>query len=98
MNLDNEDILLTADGDDKVANGDFVIGNGVEDDCFSIMKLNTGALKYDVILGPNLIRLINNKAGDADIQRALRLHLERDNKMKFVKKLGVKNGVIKLEL
>ena len=43
MATDNTDILLDADGDDKVANGDFALGDGRLDDGEIIFKLNTGA-------------------------------------------------------
>ncbi len=97
MAKDNQDILLDDTGDDKVENGDFAIGDGSMDDCFSILKLNQGALKYDPILGPNLIRMTNSKGSDSDISNVVRLNFERDNKMKVVKSLVVKSGVINLK-
>ena len=57
----NNDILLTDDFDDAVVNGDFDMGDGTEDDCLIITKLNKGALKSDVILGPNLVMMMNGK-------------------------------------
>lgn len=92
----NIDILLDADGDDAAENGDFKIGDGRLDDCYTIFKLNSGALKYDPVLAPNLIMMINSKASASDIKQTLALHLERDKKK--YKVLEVKNGVIDFEI
>lgn len=96
MATDNDDILLTSDGDDLVRNGDFAIGDGRLDDCLIIMKTNTGTIKSDPILGPNLINIINKHNGSGEMKQALSLHLKRDNKT--YKKLEVKNGNIQFEI
>lgn len=96
MAKDNYDILIDTDGDDLIKNGDFAVGDGTIDDCFVIFKLNTGALKSDPVLAPNLIRLINSNSGSAEIKQSLRIHLERDNKK--YNKLEVNNGKIDFEI
>ena len=94
--VDNVDILLDADGAFRVENGDFVIGDGTIDDCFIIMKLNTGALKSDPVLGINLIRMINSKQSTSEMKQTIQLHMARDNKN--FKKLDIINGNIDFEL
>jgi hypothetical protein len=84
--------LIDSNGDEIVTAGDFAIGDGTLDDCNIIFRLNTGALKSDPILGPNLITMINSNKQDADIKQSLALHLARDNK--YAKKLDIKNGNI----
>ena len=96
MDMDNIDILLQSDGDDAAENGDFKIGDGRLDDCYTILKLNSGALKSDPVLAPNLIMLINSKAGSSTIKQTLALHLARDKKK--YKVLEVKNGIIDFEI
>lgn len=96
MVTDNNDILLDGDGDDQIGDGDFITGDGRLDDCGIIFRLNTGALKSDPVLAPNLITLINSKGGSGEIKKALRIHLERDSKL--YKKLEVVNGVIDFEI
>lgn len=92
----NDDILIDNNGDEQVINGDFAIGDGSIDDCLIIMKLNTGALKSDPILGPNLITLINKHNGALEAKQAIKLHLNRDKKT--FKKLEITNGKIVFEL
>lgn len=96
MATDNDDILLDSDGDDSIKNGDFELGDGTEDDCVIILKLNRGALKSDPLLGPNLVTMMNKKYGSSDIIQAVRIALERDAKRP--KKLNVISGNINLEL
>ena len=92
----NNDILLDDDGDDAAEAGDFKIGDGTLDDCYTIFKLNSNALKYDPILAPNLIMMLNNKSSSLDIKQSLALALGRDNKK--YKVLNVVNGVIDFEI
>lgn len=96
MVTDNIDVLLDDDGDDSFGNGDFQVGDGRVDDCAIIFRLNTGSLKSDPILAPNLIQMINRKNGSVEIEKALRINLERDNKR--YKTLSVKNGEIDFEI
>lgn len=96
MATDNTDILLDENGDDLIKGGDYAVGDGVIDDCFIIFKLNTGSLKSDALLAPNLISMINGKQGSDDIKKALSINLQRDNKQ--YKRLSVKNGLIDFEI
>lgn len=93
---ENTDVLLDANGDEMIANGDFVIGDGREDDGVIIMKLNSGALKQDPFLGPNLISKINSKTSLSDIKQAIGLHLRRDGKEPV--SIEIVNGVLKVKI
>ncbi|MCE9539752.1 MAG: hypothetical protein K8R85_11110, partial [Bacteroidetes bacterium] len=92
----NIDILLDSDGDDVAENGDFKIGDGRLDDCCAIFKLNSNSLKYDPILAPNLVMMMNSKTSSLEIKQTLALNLGRDNKK--YKVLEVKNGNIDFEI
>lgn len=92
----NYDILMTDDGDDLIEGGDFAVGDGTLDDCVCIFKLNSGSLKMDPVLGPNLVLMTNKNISAGDIKRELGLHLERDNKR--YKSLSIKDGKIGIEL
>lgn len=96
MAKDNIDILLDADGDDKIENGDFAIGDGVLDDCNIIVQLNQGSLKSDPLLGPTIIRMMNSNVSKGEIVQAIKLHLKRDDKEP--KKLDITNGSINIEM
>lgn len=96
MAKDNVDILLDEDMEDKVVNGDFAIGDSTLDDCNIILKLNTGSLKSDPILGPNLIRMMNSNMSPTQIKQLIKLHLNRDNK--HPRKLDLNNGFVDIEM
>jgi hypothetical protein len=96
MAMDNQDILLDTDFEDKVVDGDFAVGDGILDDCNIILKLNTGALKSDVVIGPNLIRLMNSNISPTQFKQEIKLHLNRDGK--YPKKLEIVEGNINIEM
>lgn len=79
MNYEN-DILLDANDDLIIVNGDFAIGESVLQEVGIILRLNSGELKSDPILAPNLIQLINAKASAQEFEERVRLFLKRDNK------------------
>lgn len=76
----NSDIVLDGDFDDKHLYGDFELGDGRVDDCRCILKLNSGALKSDPIMGPNLILMMNGKVTETDLKQIIDLHFRRDGK------------------
>lgn len=90
-----KDILLGDDGDLKIVNGDFAIGDSLTQDVSRILKLNKGELKSDPLLGCNMIELMNSESSKTNIETVVRLNLERDgkdyNEIKNVLKLNV-NG------
>jgi hypothetical protein len=96
MATENNDILLNDDGSFKIENGDFAIGDGTLDDCNIIIKANTGTIKLDPILGPNIIRMTNSNTSPTQMKQEIKLHLNRDNK--FPKKLDITNGFINIDM
>lgn len=92
MNYEN-DILLDANDDLNIVNGDFVIGESVLQEVGIILRLNSGELKSDPVLAPNLIQLVNSASNNQEFEERVRLFLKRDNKnYEDIKKLiNIKN-------
>lgn len=80
MAKQNIDILLDANDDLAIENGDFVLGNSLLQETGIILRLNQGELKSDPLLGPSLIRLMRGVGGFAKAVVKAKLHLKRDNK------------------
>jgi hypothetical protein len=74
------DILLDENDDLTIADGDFVIGESMLQEVGIILRLNSGDLKSDPILAPNLIQLVNSKENLQEFEDRVRIHLKRDNK------------------
>jgi len=75
-----KDVLLDDDYDLKILNGDFVIGESTMQDVVLILQTNKGEWKHDPILGCNLIELIKSKSSKVEVEKRVRLQLERDGK------------------
>lgn len=79
--MDSEkDILLDDDNDLLFLNGDVVIGDSLIQEVAAIVELQTGELKSDPVLGPNLIQMIKGRHSKSEIEQRVRLHLGRDGK------------------
>jgi len=76
----NLDVIHTTEDDLMIQNGDFVIGESIQQEVGIILRLNAGELKEDPVLGPGLIRMIKGKKDNELIRQMAKLHLERDNK------------------
>lgn len=74
------DILLDETDDLRIENGDFVIGESLDQEVSLIIRLNTGELKEDPVLGPNLIRMIKSNISQSEIKKQVKNHLSRDSK------------------
>lgn len=74
------DFLHTDDDDLEISGGDLVIGESAMQEVGMLVRLNSGALKHDPILGPNLIQLVKERADDDEFETRMRIHLSRDNK------------------
>ncbi len=96
MATDNIDILLDSDFEDSIVGGDYAIGDGTLDDCQVIFKLNTGALKSDPILGPNMVKMINSRKTPSEIKQILKLNLNRDSK--YPRTLEIINGFVNIQM
>lgn len=74
------DILLDENDDLIIVDGDFVIDESVLQEVGIILRLNSGDLKSDPVLAPNLIQLVNSKENSQEFEDRVRIHLKRDNK------------------
>ncbi|WP_026725553.1 hypothetical protein [Flavobacterium sasangense] len=74
------DILLDDSDDLNIVNGDFVIGESTLQEVGIILRLNSGELRNDPVLAPNLIQLVNSASNDQEFEERVRLFLRRDNK------------------
>lgn len=75
-----KDILLDENGDLAIANGDFVIGDSVDQEVAALLQLNKGDLKEFPILGSNLIELINSNTSELELKQIIKTELKRDGK------------------
>ncbi len=74
------DILLNENDDFNIIDGDFVIGESILQEVGIILRLNSGDLKSDPILAPNLVQLVNSVENKQEFEERARIHLKRDNK------------------
>jgi hypothetical protein len=74
------DILLDENDDLIIVDGDFAIGESVLQEVGIILRLNSGDLKSDPVLAPNLVQLVNAKENPQEFEDRVRIHLKRDNK------------------
>jgi hypothetical protein len=74
------DILLDENGDLAIANGDFVIGESLDQEVAAILQINKGDLKEFPILGPNLIQLVNSNTSAIELKQLIKTELKRDGK------------------
>jgi hypothetical protein len=79
MNYEN-DILLNENDDLDIVDGDFVVGESVLQEVGIILRLNSGELKIDPVLAPNLVQLVNSTENKQEFEDRVRIHLKRDNK------------------
>jgi len=78
--IHGNDILLDANDDLLITNGDLTIGDSVTQEIGILLRLSQGDLKSDPLLGPNLVRMINGKESKTEARTAVKLHLARDGK------------------
>lgn len=74
------DILLDAAGDVRIENGDFVVGESLDQEVQIILEMAQGELKEDPLLGADLFRMINSNATEAELKQRVKVHLARDGK------------------
>jgi hypothetical protein len=75
-----KDILLDDTDDIAIINGDFFVDESTLQEVGIILRLNSGELKSDPVLAPNLIQLVKADANDQEFEERVRLFLKRDNK------------------
>lgn len=74
------DILLDENGDLAIANGDFVIGESLDQEVAALLQMNKGELKEFPIIGADLIKLINSNTSEIELKQILKNELKRDGK------------------
>lgn len=74
------DILLDNDDNLRIENGDFVIGESIDQEVGLILRMNKGELKEDPVMGCDLIRLINSNITEVELKQIIKLQLARDSK------------------
>jgi hypothetical protein len=74
------DILFDENGDLAITNGDFVIGESLDQEVAAILQMNKGDLKEYPILGPGLIRLVNSNTSAIELKQLIKSELKRDGK------------------
>lgn len=75
-----KDVLLNNDLSVAIINGDFAVGNSIDQEVQLILEMAQGELKEDPLIGADLFRLIHSNTTDADLKQAVKLQLARDGK------------------
>lgn len=74
------DIVLDGNDNLTIVDGDFVIDESIIQEVGIILRLNSGELKSDPVLAPNLVQLVNSPSNNQEFEERVRLFLKRDNK------------------
>lgn len=75
-----KDILLTANNDLQILNGDFVIGESEMQEIGLILQSSQGEFKNEPLIGANLTTMIRGVENKEKIQRHISVQLELDGK------------------
>lgn len=75
-----KDIVLGTNDDIEIVNGDLFIDKSLIQEVGIILRLNSGELKSDPVLAPNLVQLVNSKSNSQEFEERVRLFLKRDKK------------------
>ena len=73
-------ILLDENNDLLIVGKQMVIGDSEMQEVAIILEMNQGALKSSPLLGADLVQLLKSNASKVDVQRRVRIHLEKDGK------------------
>ena len=74
------DFLVNEAGDLAIVNGDFVIGDSVDQEVAALLVGEKGDLKEDPIFGPNLIALLKSNISEIEVKQIIKNQLKRDGK------------------
>lgn len=77
---DHKDILLDANGDILIKDGDFAVGKSELQEVGRILEMSQGELKSDPVLGPGLTRFTLGPVNENKLKQLVRVHLGRDGK------------------
>jgi hypothetical protein len=75
-----KDIMLTADSDLQIVNGDFVIKESELQEVGIILQMSKGELKSDPLIGANLTKFMRAEKNHAKITNHIAKQLELDGK------------------
>ena len=73
-------ILLDENNDLLIIGKQMVVGDSEMQEVAIILEMNQGALKFNPLLGADLVQLLKSNASKVDVQRRVRLQLEKDGK------------------
>uniref|UniRef100_UPI0039A41360 hypothetical protein n=1 Tax=Ornithobacterium rhinotracheale TaxID=28251 RepID=UPI0039A41360 len=74
------DVLLDKQGDLEFLNGDFFAGESTLQEVGILLQLNQGALKSDPLCGVNMFKYLKGKGSRVEMEKQLKIQLERDGK------------------
>jgi hypothetical protein len=75
-----KDFIQDIDGDLKINNGDFVIGESEMQEVAAILEMSQGELRNDPLIGANLTTQIRSVENVEKIKRLISVQLELDEK------------------
>lgn len=87
--------MIDEDGDQIFENGDYKVGNAIDQDVDTILGLSPGHWPSDPVMGPSLFRMIKSSLPVDRIRKAIKLNLKRDSKN--VRTLRIVKGIVKLD-
>ncbi len=94
MGKQYKDILLDTDYTPIVKDGDFAVGECLDQEVDIILKLSQGQWRSNPLLGPGLFRFVNGAIQAEDLIGVVQLHLSIDGKRSSV---TVADGNMKID-
>ena len=88
MGKQYKDILLGTDYTPIVKDGDFAVGECLDQEVDIILKLSQGQWRSNPLLGPGLFRFVNGAIQAEDLIGVVQSHLSIDGKSGFLCMLG----------
>lgn len=79
-----QDFLLDEDGDLRIDNGDFVIGDSDQDHINDIMNSVQGWFKKSPLLGFNPYQYLNSRLDPTDINKNAKIQLKSDGYINII--------------
>ncbi|GIZ09977.1 hypothetical protein [Flavobacterium sp. UMI-01] len=73
-------ILLDENNDLLITGGQMVVGDSIMQEVAIIIEMPQAALKSNPLLGADLIKLLKANTSKVDIERTIRIQLEKDRK------------------
>lgn len=83
------DFLVDEKGAMIIRNGEFATGESLHQEVALILLTNRGEIRHDMLCGCDLIKFMNKRVRRSELERVIRLQLERDGKSWA----DIKNGI-----